>query len=100
MSQSTRQMLLFQHIDCTPRYSYEYITKSIRAGRLEPLENHLVGQRPGSLRITGSEAPKRGTRTPFTVQDDRILYRWVTEHERKGSKVLGNEIYKQLAQIV
>ena len=34
------------------------------------------------------------------MEDDIILMDWVTEHERKGARILGNEIYKDLAQIV
>ncbi|KAI9793297.1 MAG: hypothetical protein M1833_000796 [Piccolia ochrophora] len=79
-------------------YSYQYIDKSIENGILEDLDAHKVGPPSGTIREVGSSAPPKGTRTPFTAEDDRVLYDWVTSFERGGGKILGNEIYKQLAQ--
>ncbi len=44
--------------------------------------------------------PAKGTRNPYTKEDDEELWKWVTAHERKGGAVQGNEIYKQLEEVV
>ena len=49
---------------------------------------------------TAVSRPTRGTRTPFTAEDDRILEEWVLECQRRNSKILGNEIYLELAERV
>lgn len=49
-------------------------------------------RRPG-LSSTG---PK-GTRTPFTPNDDKILIEWVLEQEAAGAYIKGNTIYDKLA---
>ncbi|KAI9672969.1 MAG: hypothetical protein M1817_003133 [Caeruleum heppii] len=77
-------------------YSFEYVTHSLRNGILEDLEKHAVGPLEGTLRPVGSARPTKGSRTPFSAEDDRILHKWVTDYQRKGGSILGNEIYKQL----
>ncbi|KAI9818905.1 MAG: hypothetical protein M1827_007726 [Pycnora praestabilis] len=78
-------------------HSFEYITLSIRNGQLENLDDHLAGPPEGLMRSVGSVTiPSKGGRRLFTTEDDRVLYDWVTSHERRGGKILGNEIYKQL----
>ncbi|KAI9762452.1 MAG: hypothetical protein M4579_000428 [Chaenotheca gracillima] len=79
-------------------HSYEYVTASIRKGELEPLDDHAVGHPSGASRPVGSSRPGKSRRTPFTAEDDRILFQWVTDYERKGGKTMGNEIYKQLEE--
>ena len=49
---------------------------------------------------TGASRPARGTRTPFTAEDDRTLAAWVAECQRQNRKILGNEIYQNLAERV
>ncbi len=44
--------------------------------------------------------PAKGTRSPYTREDDEALLKWVTAHERRGGAVQGNEIYKQLEEVV
>jgi len=44
--------------------------------------------------------PAKGTRNPYTKEDDGFLWDWVTAKERKGGHILGNEIYKQLEEVV
>ncbi|KAJ9667273.1 hypothetical protein H2201_002474 [Coniosporium apollinis] len=78
--------------------SYRFIEQSIKEGRLEDPETHLVGQPVGTVRAVGSVQPKKGGRTPYTQADDLELYRWVKGCERQGCSVLGNEIYKQLEE--
>ncbi|KAL8715932.1 MAG: hypothetical protein Q9220_000599 [cf. Caloplaca sp. 1 TL-2023] len=78
-------------------YSYQYIEKSLRNGVLEDLDKYAVGSPTGTTRTVGSTVqPAKSGRTKFTPEDDRILVKWVVGMERSGSKVMGNEIYKQL----
>lgn len=45
-------------------------------------------------------APTRapGIRTPFTAQDDRILFEYVQDRMRQGAKVRGNLIYQEFEE--
>lgn len=81
-------------------YSFRYIEQSIRNGVLEDLEDHRAGAPAGSIRTIGSARPAKGSRTPFTAEDDRVLIEWVDRYARDGGKVLGNEIYVQLEKVV
>lgn len=84
-----------------PRYSYKFVELSIRNRQLEDLEDHTVGPPAGTARTIGSiTRPAKGIRTAFTAEDDRVLFDWVTAFEQAGGKTAGNEIYKQLEQIV
>ncbi|KAF3068295.1 hypothetical protein GL218_08326 [Daldinia childiae] len=90
---------------CPPgSYSFKWIDESCRAGVLKEPENYLCmpskqsePTKQGGPRPSGSAAPLKTTRTKFTAEDDLILRRWVASNERKGELVLGNAIYKQLA---
>ncbi|KAI9845080.1 MAG: hypothetical protein M1837_005084 [Sclerophora amabilis] len=79
-------------------HSFRYITESVRNGQLEDLDAHAVGPPSSTARSVGASRPGKRSRTPFTAEDDRILYKWVTDQEHKGERVLGNEIYKQLEE--
>ena len=76
--------------------SWTYIQKSVQKGRLEYEENHRAGPTLHQARAVGSTLPTRIGRTPFTAEDDRILWEWVIRAERKGVSNKGNELYKQL----
>ena len=83
------------------RHSYQYIEKSVRNGKLENLDDHQVGPPAGTVRPVGAiDQPAKSTRVPFTAEDDRILYEWCVENERNGERMAGNEVYKQLWEIV
>lgn len=83
------------------RYSWKYIEQSIRNGVLEDLEKYRVGPRAGTVRDVGSVIqPAKGSRTPFTAEDDHALYEWVEASEDQGSATAGNVIYKQLEEKV
>ena len=83
------------------RYSWTYIDYSVRKGVLEALDDHQVGPPSGTIRSVGSvDQSTKGSRTPFTAEDDRVLYAWVKKCEHEGSKLAGNSIYKQLEQEV
>lgn len=80
--------------------SWTYIEKSVNGGRLEDKENHRAGPTTRTVREVSSAQPTRSGRTAFTSQDDRDLMIWVIKAERSGLSVKGNDIYKQLEEIV
>jgi hypothetical protein len=86
--------------DCPPgSISYTFIDSAIRAGELPDPEDHPAGPKAGTVRAAGSTAlPAKGTRTPFTAEDDRVLWQWVERAKNEGGMIKGNEIYKQLEQ--
>jgi len=76
--------------------SYKFIDDSIRHGALADPDNYLVGPARGTVRDVGSPRPPKYSRTPFSTEDDAILWTWVKRCEAKGSHIKGREIYKQL----
>lgn len=80
--------------------SYTWIEQCIKSGLLVDKEDHRAGPACGIIRPVGALNPAKGRREKYTKEDDLLLYRWVTDHERRGGKALGNEIYKQLEQTV
>jgi hypothetical protein len=76
--------------------SYEFIDYSIRHGALADPDNFLIGATRGTVREAGSLRPTKQTRTPFSTQDDAILWIWVKRCKAKGASIKGNEIYKQI----
>jgi hypothetical protein len=77
--------------------SFQYVESSIRKGTLEDLASHAVGVRNRVSRAIGSTvtAPKHG-RTPFTEQDDQVLWNWLKPFMDRGGADKGLEIFKQL----
>ncbi|MCJ1245299.1 hypothetical protein MMC30_002503 [Trapelia coarctata] len=81
-------------------HSYQYIERSVRNGVLEDLDDHRAGPSSSTARPVGAIGqPAKGTRAPFTAQDDQILREWAGEQARKGQATSGNEIFKQLWQM-
>ena len=80
----------------TDSYSYTWIEQSIRDGRLADKEQHRAGPQRHDVRQVGALRSAKQGRNPYTKQDDELLYKWVKDHERRGEKALGNEIYKKL----
>jgi hypothetical protein len=76
--------------------SWTYIDKSVRNGKLEDIEDHRAGPAERVVREAGSGQPSRKGRTPFTVEDDRILMEWCAQAEARGASLKGNELYIQL----
>jgi telomeric repeat-binding factor 2-interacting protein 1 len=81
-------------------YSFNFIDHSIRKGRLEKLEDHLVGPAQKTSRPVGALQPASTGRVPFTMQDDQLLWDWMEDYASKGGKIKGNESYKQLGVTV
>lgn len=81
-------------------YSYRYVELSIRRGQLENLADHAVGVATRVARPVGSTttAPK-GSRVPYTEEDDQFLWNWMKPFEDSGGAYKGNEIYKQIEQV-
>lgn len=83
--------------DCPPgSISYKFIECAIRDGALPDPGDHKAGPSVGAIRDVGSVVPGKTTRTPFTAEDDRVLWQWVERARQQGGSVKGNDIYKQL----
>lgn len=78
--------------------SYQFVTESIKEGRLRDPEDHRAGPPLGEAREAGAvHRPAKGRRASYTPEEDRLLYKWVREFVANGGAESGNEIYKQLA---
>ena len=88
--------------DCPPgTTSYDFVHKSIAKGEVLDPDDYPAGPRVGTERDPGSLArPAKGGRNAFTPDEDRTLYKWVTDAAANGLAVSGNELYKQLEQKV
>lgn len=87
----------FRPKECPPgSVSYTFVRESIRKGEIEDPDDHSAGPRPGTVREPSSSRPAKGTRNPFTPEEDRILYRWARAAQQSGIALNGNELYKQL----
>ncbi|KAK6854238.1 hypothetical protein PG995_009331 [Apiospora arundinis] len=93
--------LIVDHVWKNPppgSYSWRWIEDSVKKGELLDPEDYLVGAKPEDQPRAGPSAPAKGTRTPFTGEDDRILMEWVLKREGQGESILGNKIYQELAK--
>lgn len=81
-------------------YSWKLIADSLEAGALKRIEDYLCTDPTRTARPVGSSLPQKGTRTPFTSQDDQILSKWVAKNEKLGMGIYGNVIYKDLEEKV
>ncbi|KAJ6028538.1 hypothetical protein N7540_004114 [Penicillium herquei] len=79
-------------------YSYQYVERSVRNGKLENLEHHRAG--PSAQRPVGaSHIPQKRTRSDYTLQDDQILFDYLHPYELEvDAPIGGNNIYKVLAE--
>ncbi|KAJ2993323.1 hypothetical protein NUW58_g1878 [Xylaria curta] len=79
-------------------YSYQLVADALKEGSLDIKEDYLCDSpvmQPSQLKPTSKI---KLTRTKFTDEDDRILTGFVTEMERLGKNVAGNDIYKKFAE--
>lgn len=77
--------------------SWKYIEECIKAGELLDAFAFACGPASGTVRDVGSTVTAaRGTRVPYTAEDDRILTEWVTRCVQGGGDERGNLIYKDL----
>ncbi|KAJ5721651.1 uncharacterized protein N7483_009585 [Penicillium malachiteum] len=79
-------------------YSYQYVERSVRNGKLENLEDHRAG--PSAQRPMGaSHIPQKRTRTEFTLKDDQILFDYLNPYELvENAPISGHRIYQALAE--
>ena len=83
--------------DCPPgSLSYTFIETALKNAALPDPSAHAAGRSHEAPREAGSANPGKATRTPFTAEDDAVLWRWVERCKLVGGSVRGNEIYKQL----
>ncbi|KAK5163950.1 uncharacterized protein LTR77_010346 [Saxophila tyrrhenica] len=86
--------------DCPPgSISYQFVDKALKDGELPDPAAHPAGAPVGTVRPAGSGLTRKGTRTEFSAEDDRVLWQWVEDCRAQGGKVKGNEIYKQLEAV-
>jgi Rap1 Myb domain/TRF2-interacting telomeric protein/Rap1 - C terminal domain/BRCT domain, a BRCA1 C-terminus domain len=78
--------------------SYRFIERCIREGTIVEPDDDVCGPPKGTVREIGSNRRGKTTRTPYTDEDDKLLYKWVTDAKNNGAATLGNEIYKQLEE--
>jgi hypothetical protein len=78
--------------------SYQWIDETLKHGQLLETSAYAVAKVPRSTANRTSTVPK-GTRTPFTNEDDRVLLDWVEQAEAAGDAVRGNAIYETLAAL-
>ncbi|TKX21287.1 putative TRF2-interacting telomeric protein [Elsinoe australis] len=79
--------------------SYKFIEDAVRSGEIPTEDKYRNGTStsgPSPRAVGGLSQPVKGTRTPFSAEDDQVLYQWVADYGSRGGSVRGNEIYKEL----
>ncbi|KAK4238012.1 Telomeric repeat-binding factor 2-interacting protein 1 [Achaetomium macrosporum] len=69
--------------------SWKYIEASVAKGELVNIEDHRIHD----VEVKRST---KGTKVPFSKEDDRILVSWVRQKEKAGDYLTGNKIYQEL----
>ncbi|KAG9829350.1 hypothetical protein KCU98_g13949, partial [Aureobasidium melanogenum] len=80
--------------------SYKFIEEAIKQrGIPEDDSPFLAGRRKSINPVTTAAASssKKATRTPFTDDDDKLLYKWVHRADDQGLAIQGNTLYQVLA---
>ncbi|KEQ79998.1 hypothetical protein M438DRAFT_349252 [Aureobasidium pullulans EXF-150] len=79
--------------------SYKFIETAIKEGSVPEDESKFLAGRPKSTNpiTTNTLSSRKATRTPFTTDDDKILYKWVQKANNSGLALQGNKIYQILA---
>lgn len=93
-------MLIADHVrKDVPRgsYSWKFIQDSIGKGVVQLEDKYQIGWAPNVQRPAGSARPAKGTRTPYTAQDDAWLLQWVLKQKNAKS---GNKAYMEFAELV
>lgn len=80
-------------------YSYKLIETALKDGRFPEPSTYATAAKTGPAREVGSATATKSTRTPFTPEDDQVLWDWVKRAEAAGGSAKGNEIYKELEAI-
>ncbi|OGM50551.1 hypothetical protein ABOM_000921 [Aspergillus bombycis] len=78
-------------------YSYRYVERSVRNGKLEDLESHRAGPSPARA-VGATNIPTRRHLIPYTLEDDRWLWDQMVPYEKDPNAFIGgNKIYEELA---
>ncbi|THZ21041.1 hypothetical protein D6C90_09547 [Aureobasidium pullulans] len=80
--------------------SYKFIETAIKEGSVPKDESKFLAGRPKStnpITTTNTSSSRKATRTPFTTDDDKLLYKWVQKANNGGLALQGNKIYQLLA---
>ncbi|KAI4746312.1 hypothetical protein E4T50_03333 [Aureobasidium sp. EXF-12298] len=79
--------------------SYKFIEEAIKQGELpEDEEPFHANRRKSTNAVTTTAGPsKKSTRTPFTDDDDKLLYKLVHRANEQGYAIQGNTLYQALA---
>lgn len=88
-------------LKCRDRYSWKYIEDSIRNGQLQDLEEYKCGPAPGIVRSAGqTDRAGRSARTPFSKEDDCIIWDWAQPMLLQGGPDTGQILFKELEKVV
>lgn len=86
--------------DAPPRsVSWKYVNDSVARGELVNIDEYRIHD-ANVPRPVGSTKPTKGTKVPFSSQDDAILVAWVRQQAKARESVSGNKIYQLLAEKV
>ena len=88
--------------------SWKLIEDSVKKGTLLDKHEYVIGSLGGQSRPAGSSRRGKGTRTPFSQQDDQILLKWVAciveiGHQQRGKlgyECLEHKVGRPPAQLV
>jgi hypothetical protein len=79
--------------------TYKFIEEAIKQGELPEDEEPFHANRRKSANPATTTGPsKKSTRTPFTDDDDKLLYKWVHRANEQGYATQGNTLYQALAE--
>ncbi|CCU78465.1 hypothetical protein BGHDH14_bgh03313 [Blumeria hordei DH14] len=79
--------------------SWTYIRDSDERGYLQDVNDHLAGPTSFCAPRSITKQFKQSTRTGFSNEDDRFLYKSCLSAEKKGIKTNGNKFYQKLEQM-
>jgi hypothetical protein len=78
--------------------SYKFIEAAVKQGEIPDEEPfHANRRKSANTASTAAAASKKSTRTPFTDEDDKLLYKLVQKANDQGYAILGNTLYQTLA---
>jgi hypothetical protein len=79
--------------------SYKFIEEATKQGVTPEDATPFLIRRSKSAATSSTAAPaaNKFTRTPFTANDDKLLYAWVIKASQNGLALKGNDLYKTLA---
>ncbi|KAI5208403.1 hypothetical protein AUEXF2481DRAFT_41322 [Aureobasidium subglaciale EXF-2481] len=80
--------------------SYKFIDEVIKKGEIPEDESTFLANRSKPTKsdaTAGASSSKKATRTAFTDDDDKMLYKWVAKAHEEGLALQGNKLYQQLA---